>query len=58
MAKRKKRAATKRPTRKKRAQVNRVGSKTPVAAQPKTMLEEIHGGSPPPEDTLATDEAQ
>ena len=30
---------------------------TPIAAQ-ETIPEETHGGSPPPEDTLATDEVQ
>jgi hypothetical protein len=38
--------------------VNRVASQTSVAAQPETMPEETHGGSPPPEHTIATDEAQ
>jgi len=30
---------------------------TPIAPQ-ETTPEEVHGGSPPPADTVATDEAQ
>jgi hypothetical protein len=88
MAKRKKRAATSRSSRKKRAQVKRrttlkrrstakrrpsarrssaakrrPARKTrapcsPVAVQVETTAEEIQGGSPPPEGTIATDEEQ
>ena len=45
-------AAKRRPPRKRGA------ARTPVAEQEVTTPEEIQGGSPPPENTIATDEAQ
>ena len=45
-------AAKRRPARKTRAPCS------PVAVQVETTAEEIQGGSPPPEGTIATDEEQ